>query len=243
MKCKLSRKKRVQTVTTQQYDRENHSSSGSDYGQVDSVTIKEKVHAVSQEMIKAEMMVKGKPITFQLDSGASVNILNEKHVMGKTLEHSNKTLVMWNGAEVKPLGECRVKMINPKTGRKYAVKFVIVKEDFHPLLGTNTIQKMALITVNNEKFKMVAKVSQVDEFISQHSDSIINEFKDVFKEELGRLPGEVHLEVDSGVTPNVAAAGRMPVALKDKLKVELEKLVKKKVIEPVSEPIPWVSAL
>ena len=112
----------MQTVTTQQYDRENNSSSGSDYGQVDSVTIKEKVNAVSQEMIKAEMMVKGKPIAFQLDSGASVNILNEKPVMGKTLEHSNKTLVMWNGAEVKPLGECRVKMINPKTGQKYAVK-------------------------------------------------------------------------------------------------------------------------
>ena len=93
---------------------------------------------------------------------------------------------------MKPLGECRVKMINPKTGQKYAVKFVIVKEDFHPLLGANAIQKMALITVNDEKFKMVAKVSQVDEFISLNSDSIINEFKDVFKEELGRLPGEVH---------------------------------------------------
>ena len=71
--------------------------------------------------------------------------------------------------------------INPKTRQKYAVKFVIVKEDFHPLLGANTIQKMALITVNNEKFKMVAKVSQGDEFISQHSDSIINEFEDDVK--------------------------------------------------------------
>ena len=73
-------------------------------------------------------------------------------------------------------------MINPKTGQKYAVKFVIVKEDFHPLLGANAIQKMALITVNKEKFKMVAKVFQVDEFISQHSDSIINEFEDDVKE-------------------------------------------------------------
>ena len=182
VKCKLSRKKRVQTVTTQQYDRENDSSSGSDYGQIDSITIKEKVNAVSPEMIKTEIMVKGKPIAFQLDSGASVNILNEKHVMGKTLEHSNKTLVMWHGAEVKPQGECRVKMMNPKTGQKYAVKFVIVKEDFHPLLGENAIQKMALITVNNEKFKMAAKVFQVDEFISQHSDSIINEFEDDVKE-------------------------------------------------------------
>ena len=114
---------------------------------------------------------------------------------------------MWNRAEVKPLGECRVKMINPKTRQKYAAKFVIVKEDFHPLLGANAIQKMALITINDEKFKMVAKVSQV-EWVYQPStsDSIINEFKDVFKEELGRLPGEVHLEVDSGVTPKCCSS-------------------------------------
>ena len=42
--------------------------------------------------------MKGRSIAFQFDSGTSVNILNEKHVMGKTLEQSNKTLVMWNGA-------------------------------------------------------------------------------------------------------------------------------------------------
>ena len=54
---------------------------------------------------------------------------------------------------------------------------------------------------------MVAQVSHVDEFSSQHSDRIITEFKDVFKVELGHLPGEVHLEVDLGVTQNVDAAG------------------------------------
>ena len=188
------------------------------------------------------MIVKGRPIAFQLDSGASVNILNEKHVIGKTLEHSNKTLVMWNGAEMKPLGECRVKMINPKTGHKKAVKFVIVKED-PPLLGANAIQKMALITVNNDKFRIVAKVSHLDEFSSQLSDRIITEFKDVFKKELGQLPGEIHLEVDPGVTPNVTALRRIPVAIKNNLKAELEKRVKKRVIEPVSEPTLWVSAL
>ena len=78
------------------------------------------------------MIVKERSIVFQLDNGASGNLLNEKHVMGKTLEHSNKALVMWNGTEMKPLGECRVKMINPEIGHKYAVKFVIMKKDFHP---------------------------------------------------------------------------------------------------------------
>ena len=131
----------------------------------------------------------------------------------------------------------------PQNWTKICSQVCHCERGFPSFTGANAIQKMALITVNDEKIKMVAKVSQVDEFISQHLDSIINEFKDVFKKELGRLPGEVHLKVDSGVTPNVAAARRIPVALKDKLKVELEKLVKKDVIEPASEPIPWVSTL
>ena len=74
---------------------------------------------------------------------------------------------------------------------------------------------------------MVAKVFLVDEFSSQHSDKIITEFKDVFKGELGQLPGEVHLEVDPGVTTNVAAARRIPVAIKNYLIAELEKTGKK----------------
>ena len=60
MKCKLSRKKAVQTVTTQQYDRKNDCSSGSDYGPVDSITIKEKVNAVSQEILFTQPLRSGR---------------------------------------------------------------------------------------------------------------------------------------------------------------------------------------
>ena len=63
VKCKLSSKKKVQTVETQQYGGDNDSSSVSDYGHVDDVTIKEKVNVVRQEVIKAEMIVKGRPIS------------------------------------------------------------------------------------------------------------------------------------------------------------------------------------
>ena len=84
------------------------------------------MNGVIQELIKAKMMMEGKPIVFQLDSGTSINILNVKHVTLKILEPSNKTLVMWKGVKVKPLGECWLKMINPKNGWKYAVKFEVV---------------------------------------------------------------------------------------------------------------------
>ena len=42
---------------------------------------------------------------------------------------------------------------------------------------------------------------------------------------------------------HVAAARRIPVAVKGELKSMLKRLVEKKAIEPVSEPLPWLSAL
>ena len=57
---------------------------------------------------------------------------------------------MWNGSEMNPIGECQIKMLNPKNNKQYAVNFVVVDKELRPLLGANAIQKMALITVNKE---------------------------------------------------------------------------------------------
>ena len=92
---------------------------------------------------------------------------------------------------------------------------------------------MALITVSNEKFRTVTWVSQLDKFSSQHPNEILSKFKDAFEDDLGQLPGEVRLEVDPSIIPYVTAARRIRIAIKSKLKAELERLVEKKVIEPV----------
>jgi hypothetical protein len=76
-----------------------------------------------------------------------------------------------------------------------------------------------------------------------HNEDVFREFSDLFQGEIGSLPGKVHLQVDPTITPHVAAARRVPVALKPRLKAELDKLVKNNVIEPVSNPTNWVSGL
>lgn len=234
-RCKAS-KKRIHAVHAE-CDSDKYST---EYEPIDSVTTKEKINKLSLKMIKAEMEVEGKSITFQLDSGASVNLLNVKYAKTVDLQPSSKTLVMWNGTEMKPLGECRLKVVNPKNGGKYAVKFVIVEdlEDLHPLLGATAIQKMGLITINKEEFNMVAGVKH-----DENKDELINQYQDVFSDELGSLPGMVHLETNPSITPHISPARRVPVAIKPKLEAELQRLVEKDVIEPVSEPTNWVSGL
>lgn len=47
----------------------------------------------------------------------------------------------------------------------------------------------------------------------QKLDPVLQEFEDVFKEMLGQLPGVVHLEVKTNMTPHIAAAWRVPVTI------------------------------
>ena len=61
-------------------------------------------------------------------------------------------------------------------------------------------------------------------------------------EGLGLLPGPLRLEIDeTGPTVQVPVR-RVPIAVKDKLKAELDRLVKLEVITPVDSPTEWISA-
>ena len=102
---------------------------------------------------------------------------------------------------------------------------------------------MQLIIINNENFLQTTRQSTAGESINQllTVQQIVNDFLAVFKSELGRFPGEVHLEVDENATSAVAPKRRIPVKLKKKFKDELDRLEDLNVIAKIDEPTPWVS--
>ena len=53
------------------------------------------------------------------------------------------------------------------------------EQNLQPLLGATTIQRMALITVNNKQFRMVAGILQLDKLSLQNPDKIPNQFMKV----------------------------------------------------------------
>ena len=64
---------------------------------------------------------------------------------------------MWNKSVLQPRGKTGLTIRNPKTRKKYSVKFFVVIENLIPLLGKETPEAMGLITVNYDKFESVAK--------------------------------------------------------------------------------------
>ena len=74
--------------------------------------------------------------------------------------------------------------------------------------------------------------------------SELDEFSEVFSEnKLGTLPGKVKLHTDMTITPSIASSRRVPMALKARLKQELNRLESSQVIKKVSEPTDWVNTL
>ena len=71
----------------------------------------------------------------------------------------------------------------------------------------------------------------------------LSEEHEVFDRPLGTLSGEVCLRVDNSVVPIVMPARRVPVAVREKLRAELDRLVGLGVITPVHQPTPWVSQI
>ena len=57
------------------------------------------------------------------------------------------------------------------------------------------------------------------------------------------MDGPYQMELDETVKPVVHPPRKLPVALRDRLKEELDKLVREKVITSVTEPTNWVSSL
>lgn len=62
-------------------------------------------------------------------------------------------------------------------------------------------------------------------------------------EGLGCLPGKHTIIVDQNVKPVAHAARKIPFALRDRLKTELDRMEKQSVITKVHEPTDWVNSI
>ena len=225
---------------------------------VTSVTlVHDSIHAVSAtntspfaREIHAQLLIANQPVSFQIDCGATVNILPEKYATGSDLKPTSKRLCMWNNSEVIPLGTTRVITKNPKNNKRYSIEFVVVRENLIPIIGAQAAQHMSIVTIHHDHFIPVPppppKVTPAEPLkinTLSTTEQIISQYPDVFDRPLGTLAGEVHLEVAAEVRPVITPSRRIPAALRSKFKDGLDRLQQLGVITPVTEPTPWVNSV
>ena len=89
----------------------------------------------------------------------------------------------------------------------------------------------------------VYEVCEVTDQREMTKEGILQCFPHIFAKNVGQLEGEYHVKVDASVEPVQHAPRRVPVALRKRLKTELEKMVKQDILAPVTTPTAWVSSM
>ncbi|XP_029208498.1 uncharacterized protein LOC114972131 isoform X3 [Acropora millepora] len=87
---------------------------------------------------------------------------------------------------------------------------------------------MDLVQLQSE----VHEIYTVDAFQA----ATFNEYKDLFEGHLGNLPAVYKMRLDPNSNPVVRPPRKVPLAMEECVKRELERMVKIGVITPVSEP-------
>ena len=257
--CRQKGQKPVKSRVQQFQDENNTTDSSDEDPLVMTVTLspdQESVNAVSgpsgqfQRQIFATLLVHKKPVRFQLDTGATCNVICKSDVPdGVTIEPTRQVLSMYSNDKIKPVGKCRLVVRNPKTSRRYIGEFVVIQEGFTAILGAKSVQAMGMITVEYEKIQAVTKqqptttttTTVVDSDTPTEKEAIFATYPAVFEGEVGLFPGQLHLELDPAARGVQLPLRKVPIAMKPLLQEELQRLAHLDVIKKIEKPTDWVS--
>ncbi|XP_046544509.1 uncharacterized protein K02A2.6-like [Haliotis rubra] len=169
-------------------------------------------------------------VNFKIDTGAMMNIIPEKLYQSKeinkttALEPTLTNLLAYGGIRIqgkrgKVTLDCTHKNLTS------AEDFIVLDTEGPPIIGLQTCLRLNILqlpcTVDKQR-------------------EVMDEYADVF-EGLGLFPGEHSIRTNPEILPAVNAPRNVPVALRNKVKEEIERMENIGVLIKVDEPTPWVN--
>ena len=180
------------------------------------------------------MIVNGYTIIFQIDAGATTNLISREYIPEETIIATDSTSIMWNCAKFSPAGTDILNIKPPKSGSVHQLEFVVVDADLSPILGMEAVTDLGFVRINYDNF-VFASVCTPSTFIDNYTS--------VFDGGLGRLPGTVTLSIHKEVRSRILPTRRIPVAMRSLFQKELGRLLDLGVIAKVDGPSDWVSQI
>jgi Reverse transcriptase (RNA-dependent DNA polymerase) len=207
----------------------------------------ETVKLIKSVPLKTELIVGGKMIVVEIDTGASVTVMSEmvykqsftkfelqsSHQHLQTINHDRLVVVGQFVAPVELEDEC----VN--------LKIVVIRSNFQfdTLIGRNWLDRLIPEWRNMLVFKKPKEIKQVVSKQEDFEQKIIQLHGSVFKKSLSPIKNyEVHVQIKSGAVPVFRKPYNVPFALRDKVKQTLEEMVRDKIIFPVTRS-DWASPI
>lgn len=179
----------------------------------------------------------GDVLRFKIDTGAQANVIPYKVYKKLTtlppLTASKTKLFGYAGQRIDVKG-C-IQLTCTYKNKQYQGTFHVADTIGHsqPVLGYRACLQLQII-------KMILAVNKN---YTLNRETILSEYKHLFDDNLGKLEGEVEIHVQKDAVPVVHPPRRIPHALRDRLKGELDTMENAGVISKVTQPTDWVNSL
>ena len=168
-------------------------------------------------------------ISFKIDTGAQCNVMSLEtynQISKLPLLKSRTRLVAFGGHKIQSCGKTRLACEHNKCYT--VVEFEVVKR-CQNILGLETSAEMNLVKRVNT--------------VSDKTEAILAEYSDVFSG-LGCITKVLHhIKTDPTHTPVIHPPRRVPAALRQKVRDELDRMEQIGVIDRVREPTDWVNSM
>ena len=197
--------------------------------------------------------IAGRDVRIKADTGAEATVIPYNlytKLTKKPLQKIHQPLKGWLAKKpIHPKGS--VSLPTQYKNRKLDVLYLVVEGDFTPLLGCDACLDLEVIKFMNlqlidtpEPHVVNPETSRQDEDKSIFkTDPVLREYQDCFSDKPGKLPTEVHLEIDPSVPPVVHPPRKMPIALLEPAQEKLKEMEEDGIIVKVEEHTPWVSSM
>ena len=174
-----------------------------------------------------------------MDTGAKCNVITK--ALASRISKAQKKpikvdkrqsckLVAYGGDSFSTIGTTALKCQH--NGITTDLVFHVVDRPVQSLIGLQDSLKLKLITLSPDIHEV--KTSDIPE---------LQLYQDLFDGSLGKLPVKYKMTLTKNATPIVRAAHKIPVAIKDKVKAEINQMERDGIISSVTEPTDWVSNL
>ena len=207
----------------------------------------------------------GKYLRFQPDKGAQCNVIpidlykkaTSDFNMRKVIQQKS-TLVAYGGSQVKVLGHVIIPVW--RGPRPYRIKCKLVESSaIRPILGRRACLGMGIIRyLDNDELNQPptagARVYAIERDPAQVSQpcklgrpleqsDLLREFPSLFSNQTGLLEGAYHITLDGGARPVQHSPRRVPVAIREKIRLKLEDLESQGILQRVTTPTKWISSM
>ena len=188
----------------------------------------------SSHPISVDLVVNGKPLTMEVDTGAADSVLSEQTFKSlfpdTSLEPTNVVLKTYTGERMQVHGELTVEVQYLQQPKK-SLTLLVVAGDGPSLFGRNWLSHIRL---DWKSIGAIGAITASPKVPTPSLEALLKKHEGIFFEELGTIrPLQAELQVCSDARPKYCKARPVPFAIREAIENELQRLEAAGIIKPV----------